>query len=100
MNRLRITCILQQQKNLRNPKAADEHSPWLHISFKICSQLYCELIRGVRSVKRRVISMVDFVEIIEIIRSLALTIQLRHLGGGMELSQALQLRWRTAEIQF
>jgi len=76
MNRLRITCILPKKIH---PKATDEHSPCLHISFKIGCQLYCEYIPGVRSVKRHFIALVDFVEIIEIIRSLAYMVHLRHL---------------------
>jgi hypothetical protein len=41
----------------------------------------------VRSVKRRFIALVDFVEIIEIIRSLAFMVNLRHLGGEKELTK-------------
>ena len=43
--------------------------------------MYCDDIRNVRNVERRFLSVVDFVEIIEIIRSLACTIHLRHLGS-------------------
>ena len=53
----------------------------MHISSKIGSQLYREYIPYVRSVKRRFIALVDFVEMIDIIRSVAFTVNLRHLGG-------------------
>jgi hypothetical protein len=72
-----------------NLQATDEHFPWLHISFKICCQLYCEYIPDVRYVERCFSALVDFVEIIEIFRSLAFTVHLRHLEEGIELTQSV-----------
>jgi hypothetical protein len=84
MNRLRMTCILKKKKC--NPKAIDEHSPSAYI-IKVCNQPYCEYIPDVRYGRCCCIALVDFVEIIEIFRSLAFTVHLRHLGVGIELNQ-------------